>query len=95
MPNPTSNSVNSVNAPDWSIRNTRIAVELLIDGVSNWYPVDLVEMACNVHYVINSLTVMGPGSQGPDYPVVREDVNFTLFVMPWSDESVKADFYLE
>ena len=92
MPNPTSNNVNSLNAPSWSPRNTRVALELKVDGVSNWYPVDLPAMLCNRHYLIRRMEVMGPGSQGPDYPVERDDVVFTLEVLPWGDEEIEVSF---
>ena len=92
MPNPTSNNVNSLNTPAWSPRNTRVALELKVDGVSNWYPVDLPAMLCNRHYLIRKMEVMGPGSQGPDYPVERNDVVFTLEVLPWGDEEIEVSF---
>ena len=89
MPNPVSNNDNSANAPEWTPRSTRVALELLVDGVPNWYPVDLPSMECNRHYVIRRLVIDGPGSQGPDFPVTREDLSFTVEVVPWTDEAVE------
>lgn len=92
MPNPTANNVNSLNTPQWSPRDTRVAVEILLDGVPNWYPVDLPAMQCNHHYLINSLTVKGPGSAGPDYPVEREDIRFTVTVLPWDETTIPVSY---
>ena len=88
LPNPTANNVHSANAPEWSVRNTRIAVEILVGGVPNWYPVSLPGMRGNHHYVINSLTVKGPGAIGPDYPVEREDIRFAVTVADWDDTAI-------
>lgn len=88
MPNPVHNEVNSKNASAWSPRNTRVAVELVLDGFPTWYPVDLPAMSCNRHYVINRLIIKGPGSQGPDWPVERDDMQFTISVQPWVDGDV-------
>ena len=92
MPNPVTSNKNSKNAPEWSPRSTRVAVELLLDGFPNWYPVDLPAMTCNTHYLINRLTVKGPGSQGPDWPVERDDVQFTVTVQPWVEGEVVPVF---
>ena len=83
MPNPTSNNTNSLNTPTWSERCTRVAVEVKVNGVSNWYPVTLPSMLCNRHYVIRRLVLNGPGSQGPDWPVERDDVSFSVDILPW------------
>lgn len=95
MPNPVSNSWNSVNAPSWSPRNTRVAVELKVDGVSNWYPVDLPSMQCNRHYLLRGFTVSGPGSDSPDKPVSRDDVAFTVEILPWGENVLNPVFPTE
>lgn len=92
MPNPVANDVNSANAPEWSPRSTRVAVEVLLDGKANWYPVDLPAMRCNTHYVIRSLVLTGPGSQGPDWPVERDDVRFSVSVEPWVNGDIVPVF---
>ena len=89
MPNPVSNGVNSKNAPEWSPRSTRVAVELVLDGFPSWYPVDLPAMLCNRHYLIEKLVIKGPGSRGPDWPVERDDMQFTVVVQPWVDGYVE------
>ena len=88
MPNPVSNNDNGVTAPVWSERSTRVAVEIKVNGVSNWYPITLPSMLCNRHYVIRRLTVNGPGSDGPDIPVTRDDVSFSVTVMDWTDNDI-------
>ena len=85
MPNPTSNGVNSDTNPEWSVRNTRVALELLVDGASNWYAVDLPAMQGNRHYVITKMTILGPGSDDPDKPVSRSEIEMTLVVAEWED----------
>ena len=85
MPNPTSNGVNSATDPLWSPRNTRVAVELLVDGVSNWYPVDLPGMLGNRHYIVTNFAVLGPGADSPDKPVSRSEVEMDVIVQDWED----------
>lgn len=92
FPNPTDNAVNSLTNPVWSVRDSRLAVELVIDGESNWYPVDLPAMRCNRHYVVNELIINGPGAVGPDYPVLRSDISFSVSVSEWDEEDVDVDF---
>ena len=92
MPNAVSNNVNSSNADGWSERPTRLCLEIVIGGVSNWYPVTLPPMERNTHYKVNNLHIVGPGSIGPDYPVVREDMNFTISVVKWEDETVIPEY---
>ena len=92
MPNPTDNGVNSAANPSWSPRNTRVAIELTVDGQPNWYPVDLPAMEGNHHYRIDEMTILGPGSQGPDYPVTRSEATFSVSVVPWGEEQIPAQF---
>lgn len=92
MPNPITSNKNSKNAPEWSPRSTRVAVEVVVNGFPNWYPIDLPAMSCNTHYMIKRLTVKGPGSQGPDWPVERDDMLFTVTIMPWVDGDIVPVF---
>lgn len=91
MPNPVSNNDNSANSPQWTERCTRVALELTVNGTAYWYPVDLPSMERNRHYVIRRLTVTGPGSIGPDWPVTRDVVSFTVDVTPWEDHDVVTE----
>ena len=92
MPNPVSSDDNSETVPTWTPRKTRIAVEILLDGEANWYPIDLPVMSCNTHYLINSLTITGPGSNNPDKPVKRSDIRFTAQVVPWEDTTIPVPY---
>ena len=93
LPNPTDNSVNSGNdGGTWSIRNTRIAVEIIVNGNPEWYPVTLPAMGCNKHYRINRLTILGPGANSPDIPVERTDLAFTVSVNTWNPMDVPINF---
>ena len=93
QPNPTDNAVNSETDPEWSVRDTRVALELLIDGVPNWYPVDLPSMQGNRHYIVTRLVVLGPGASSPDLPVTRTDIELELTVKDWEDTDTNVVFY--
>lgn len=92
LPNPLSGGDSSADTQWWSPRGTRLSVEVLIGGVSNWYPVDLPAMACNTHYIVRTLTIRGPGSDGPDKPVRREEIDYSVTVVPWEDDYVPVVF---
>lgn len=92
MPNPTDNGVNGGNSTEWSVRNTRLALELLVDGVANWYPLDLPAMQCNTNYVIERLILLGPGSDSPDKPVSRSEAEFSVSVTPWTEAGIEGLF---
>jgi hypothetical protein len=61
-------------------------VELLVGGRSHWYPVDLPAMEVNTHYQLSGLTLLGPGSEGPDIPVSRAEAVFSVSVEPWGTQ---------
>ena len=92
MPNEYVNNDNAANSDAWTPRPTRVAVEVVIGGVSNWYPVMLPRMMRNTHYVVNNLRISGPGSIGPDWPVEREDMTFTVNINRWEDQTVVAKY---
>lgn len=94
MPNPVVNGDNAGNTPSWTPRTTRVSVEVVIGGVSNWYPIDLPAMSCNKHYYVRRLTVNGPGAIQPDGPVERSDIRFTVSVTEWSDEYIDISYGL-
>jgi len=85
-PNPVDNGVTSVTAPVWSVRNTRLVIELSIDGIANYYPVTLPAMSCNCSYVISEAVLLGPGSASPDVPVDRTSMSFSIQVNPWGSD---------
>lgn len=92
MPNPTDSAVNSVTAPEWSVRDTRVALELLVDGVSYWYPVDLPGMLPNRHYVVTRMVLLGPGVDNPDKPVTHDDVQLTINIEEWGEINSDVEF---
>ena len=92
MPNPTDNDVNSINTPEWAERDTRLSIELLIDGTPNWYNIDLPAMECNTHYRVNQVVITCPGADSPDKPVVRSGIIYTVEVMPWDYVDTGIDF---
>lgn len=91
MPNPSTADLWATDMP-WSVRRTRVAVEIIIDGVPNWYAIDLPAMEGNTHYMVKNLVIKGPGMSSPDEKLVRTPVSFTLSVKPWGDEPHTPDF---
>lgn len=93
MPNPVNNGVTSREEPSWSPRNTRLAVEVIIDGESNWYGIPMPSMQGNTHYVVDRLTILGPGASGPDYPAERVGVEFDVRIADWETNVINTDFF--
>ena len=75
----------SVTSP-WTPRRTRIALKLTIGGQPQWYPIDLPSMAEKTHYIASDVTIMGPGTSGPDEPIERTSIDFTVNVYAWGEE---------
>jgi hypothetical protein len=44
---------------------------------------------------VNLLTVLGPGAKSPDESVERDDVAFSVSVLPWGGESTSVEFPIE
>lgn len=82
-PNPTENGVNSVNTPQWSVRDTRLVVEITFDGNKYYYPVNIPAMQGNMHYHIGRIILSGLGSHIPDAPPSRDSFSFSVSVEPW------------
>ena len=78
--------------PNLTPMPTCLAVELLVDGVSNWYPVPLPPMRRNHHYLIRTLTVLGPGADSPDAAVTRKEFTFDASVEAWGSCAPEAGF---
>ncbi len=76
----------------WSVRKTRIAIELTIQGVSNWYPVDLPAMESGCEYLVSEVVITGPGADGPDEKIERSKIEISLEVRPWETETITMDF---
>ena len=89
MPNPLDDG--SWGLP-WSPRRTRLALELTIDGIPNWYPVDLPAMDCGCEYLITELVITGPGATGPDEKIDRSKIELSIEVKPWETETLSIEF---
>lgn len=89
MPNPSEgDGIGPVSVDNpWSPRRTRIAIRLTIDGVPQWYPVDLPSMEGKTHYVAEDVVIMGPGTPGPDEGIDRTSIDFTVNVYGWGEEN--------
>lgn len=93
MPNRTDNGVNSVDAPLWCARNTRLVLEITINGVKNYYPVTLPALDNGKCYRIDNLILQGEGSDHPDIPVSRKKITYSVTVSDWTEaEPVSEKF---
>ena len=43
-------------------------------------------MAEKTHYIASDVTIMGPGTSGPDEPIERTSIDFTVNVYAWGEE---------
>jgi len=91
MPNPCTEDLWASDVP-WSVRRTRIALELTAGGCSNWYSIDLPSMEGNTHYCLQEVVIKGPGMGNPDEELVRTPIEFQVSVLPWSDNAVSPEF---
>ena len=89
MPNPL---VSGSWGLPWSPRRTRLVLELIIEGISNWYPVDLPAMECGCEYLINDLVITGPGTSGPDEKIERCKIELSIEIKPWETETLSIEF---
>lgn len=87
IPNVIDNGVNSWSNMLWSPRNTRLVVEISVDGKAYYYPVTMPAMRRNRIYKISKLVVQSPGSEHPDKPVLKEELKFSIEIVPWKNET--------
>lgn len=89
MPNPSTTAQFAGDLP-WAPRKTRIAVQMTIGGVPQWYAIDLPAMVRNTHYYVDLLEILGPGTASPDMDVDRTSVAFSVSVTDWADNDVEG-----
>lgn len=89
MPNPLTGTDYGL---PWTPRCTRLAIELVTGGASNWYSIDLPDMQCNCHYMVRNVVIKGPGTQGPDQELVRNGITCEISVLPWGTEEKDVEF---
>ena len=89
MPNASTGDAIASDTP-WTPRRSRVCVELLIDGQSNWYPIDLPAMERNTHYIVSELVINGPGTTAPDMGIDRTSVSFGIDVAAWTEYIVEG-----
>ena len=74
-------------AAAWSPRYTRLVVEALYNGVTCYYPINIVGtnnlLEANKLYKIETLRITGPGSTSPDVPINKGSAGFTVMVQNW------------
>ncbi len=87
MPNPSTGTQIASDVP-WSPRQTRVCFLVSVDGVPQWYSVNLPPMTRNGHYQIAEVVIKGPGTLSIDMGIDRTVVDFTCHVKAWgSNES--------
>lgn len=91
MPNP-SECDDTASAQPWAPRRTRIVIGLRIDGILQWYPIDLPAMECNTHYAARNVEITGPGALEPDGAIDRSSVSFTVELQAWGSRTNNVDF---
>lgn len=74
------------------VAGTRLVIEMTIDGQKNYYPITLPAMVRNCCYLVRRCELSGYGSDHPDIPVNREEMNFTLSLCPWTYNESEVDF---
>ncbi len=79
-PNPTEQD--SVNEK-WSIRFTKLVVEIKLGGELYYYPLPLGKLEQNTAYQV-SLAVTHPGSNDPDTPYNQDSGTFDIKVVDWN-----------
>ena len=89
MPNASTSEDIASDLP-WAPRQTRVCVEVLIDGSPNWYSIPLPAMVRNTHYIVSELVLTGPGTLEPDMGIDRTSVSFGVVVEPWVENPVEA-----
>ena len=82
--NPTTVDTSS---PTWSPRFTRLVVEATYNGITYYYPVNIVgsqnTLESATSYIITQMTVTGPGSTDPDVPISKGNASFSITVKDW------------
>lgn len=89
MPNSSTSEEIASDVP-WAPRQTRVCLEVLVDGSPNWYSIPLPVMVRNTHYIVSDLVLTGPGTLEPDMGIDRTAVSFGVSVEPWVDTTVEA-----
>ncbi len=75
--------------PEWSIRKTRLVIEVKIDGKLYYYPITINAHSQNTEYKV-SLKITRPGSLNPDIPYNPESASVSVKVQDW-DQGTAVD----
>lgn len=89
MPNSSTSEEIASDVP-WAPRQTRVCLEILVDGSPNWFSISLPAMVRNTHYIVSDLVLTGPGTLEPDMGIDRTAVSFGVYVSPWDANEVDA-----
>lgn len=85
-PNPVATDSQSTT---WSMRFTRLVVEVEFAGETLYYPITFdKKLAAGSSYEIEELKITRPGSTRPDDPLVIGSVTYTVKVNPWELSSM-------
>lgn len=66
---------------------TTIVLVAALNGTEYYYPIPINNIEYNKSYTVY-VTLLGPGSQDPNSPVVKSSVDVELKVQPWRDGGV-------
>ena len=89
-PNPTDNGHTHDSHPLWDERNSRLVLEVEVNGVTYYYPVTLPSMSSGVEYLVSNALLLGLGRTHPDTVAEpRMMVGMAVAVEPWTDEPDK------
>ena len=81
LPNPSEGD--ETGPENWTPRQTRMALQLRIDNMLQWYSVDLPALQAGTHYLIQEAVITGPGTSQIDSGMHRSEIAFTCTVVPW------------
>ena len=63
----------------------RLIVELLIDGQSSFYPIEISMPQPNTIYKIENITIKSQGSEYSNFYEKKYDVQCSVSIMPWQN----------
>ena len=82
MPNASENDATHSESV-WKPGVTRLVVEVAVDGVTYYYPINIPGIKRNHTYTISNLVITRLGSESPDIPIKTGDVSFSIYVQNW------------
>ncbi len=82
------NSAAETSDETWSPRPTRLVVEIQLGTETWYYPITVLNVEANKHYIISGLTITRIGTDNPDEEMTFNNLDFTLTVKDWDEQSI-------